>query len=104
MSVKTSQAAASDLAWVALRLLDQSGGMTTPTLIAALAEVFRPTGRDAEIMPAPRCDTFFSQKVRNLISRRHMRNNFIYNGYASYYAGRLRITEKGRALRRRCGP
>jgi hypothetical protein len=60
-----------DLVIPALRLAESRPGgfMSTSDLIAELAEIFNPTGLDAQILDG-RQDTYFSQKVRNLISHR----------------------------------
>ncbi len=95
-----------DLVVPALRLMaEQPGGfIATSDLIVELESVFNPAGRDAEIIPG-RSDTYFSQKVRNLISHRHNENSFIHNGYAEYDEQRhgLRITDAGRRLLRQLG-
>lgn len=44
-------------------------GLTTGQLIKLLTNILNPTGKDAEIIPG-RNDTYFSQKVRNLISHK----------------------------------
>ena len=44
-------------------------GLTTSQLIKLLTNTLNPVGKDAEIIPN-RKDTFFSQKVRNLISHK----------------------------------
>ncbi len=54
----------------ALALLDQSAeGLTTSDLIRELTVILKPDGHDDEIL-AGRNDTYFSQKVRNLVSHR----------------------------------
>lgn len=75
------------------------GFITTSELIGELEDIFMPAGLDAEIIPE-RSDTYFSQKVRNMISHRHSAGSFIQNGFAEYDEERrgLRITEAGRAL------
>lgn len=89
----------SDLVGPTLRLLaaGPSGFMSTSGLITELTLLFNPTDRDAEIVPG-RNDTYFSQKVRNLIS--HRNSNFIASGYAEYDDIRqgLTITSAGQAL------
>src|SRR5689334_21968773 len=53
----------------ALALLDASpAGLTTTDLIRELMVIFRPDGHDMEI--SAHNDSFFSQKVRNLVSHR----------------------------------
>lgn len=95
-----------DLVIPALRIMSTrpDGFILTSDLIVELEHVFNPTGRDAEIIPG-RSDTYFSQKVRNLISHRTNANSFISNGYADYDDERrgLSITESGRDLLRRLG-
>ncbi len=75
------------------------GFISTTDLIAGLEEIFEPSGQDATILDG-RSDTYFSQKVRNLISHRSSTSSFIYNGFAEYDEQRrgLRITDKGRTL------
>jgi hypothetical protein len=54
----------------ALALLDASeAGLTTSELIRELTVLLKPDGPDGEIL-AGRNDTYFSQKVRNLVSHR----------------------------------
>ena len=81
-----------------LRLLDESnrGWMTTSDLIARLAALFAPAGQDAKILDGPR-DTYFSQKVRNMISHRDQPSSFIHRGLAYYEGHGLRITAHGRS-------
>jgi len=56
----------------ALALLDQhSDGLTTSDLIRELTIILKPDGHDDEIL-AGRNDTYFSQKVRNLVSHRRL--------------------------------
>lgn len=89
-----------DLAVPALRLMAETadGCLTTTRLINALERIFNPTGKDAEIIP-DRSDTYFSQKVRNLVSHRTSSSSFIANGYATYQRETgLCITDKGRSL------
>jgi hypothetical protein len=87
----------SDLVGPTLRLLSEApdGFMNTSELIAELTAIFNPTGKDAEIA-ADRNDTYFSQKVRNLVS--HRGSNFISEGLATYDQanGGLQVTQKGR--------
>ena len=95
-----------DLVIPALRIMaDRPGGfIATADLIPELEEVFNPTGRDAEIIP-DRSDTYFSQKVRNLVSHRGSPSSFIATGFADYEDERrgLKITESGRDLLARLG-
>lgn len=96
----------SDLILPALRIMAESeeGFVSTAELIMRLQDVFQPVGKDAEIIQN-RSDTYFSQKVRNLISHRHAPTSFILQGYAEYSdeANGLKITDKGRALIRQFG-
>jgi hypothetical protein len=95
--------AESDLVLPSLRLAAARGGeITTSDLIKALTLIFNPTGKDAEIIPG-RSDTYFSQKVRNLISHRDQETSFIHNGYADYTGDGIRITDAGRALLKSVG-
>lgn len=81
-----------------LRLLDQSNGGWTATrdLISQLVDLFSPSGQDAAVLHG-RNDTYFSQKVRNMISHRHEPSSFIKRGLASYEQRGLRITDQGRS-------
>jgi len=84
-----------------LRLLDDAGrvGLGTSELIQRLTDLFKPTGQDAEILGG-RSDTYFSQKVRNMISHRDQPSSFIYQGLADYVGHGLRISSRGhRTLR-----
>jgi hypothetical protein len=96
----------SDLVLPSLRLMSErpNGFITTSDLIAELEAVFNPSGRDAEIIPG-RTDTYFSQKVRNLISHRNTENSFIKNGFADHDEADkgLRITDAGRKLLKTLG-
>lgn len=67
-------------------------GLTTSQLIKILINTLNPVGKDAEIIPN-RKDTFFSQKVRNLVSHKT-----IYPEFTDYYADAslLKINENGR--------
>lgn len=81
-----------------LRLLDNSnrGWMDTNDIIAGLTELFAPSGQDAEILEG-RSDTYFSQKVRNMISHRDQPSSFIHNGLAYYDRHGLQISDEGRS-------
>jgi hypothetical protein len=74
-----------------------SGFMTTSDLIAELGDVFQPEGRDAMILQ-DRSDTYFSQKVRNMISHRTNSTSLMKRGLAKYHKDRegLELTEAGR--------
>ena len=81
-----------------LRLLDDGnrGWMATSDVIARLTELFAPAGQDAEILEG-RSDTYFSQKVRNMISHRDQASSFIHRGLAHYERRGLRISDAGRS-------
>lgn len=82
----------------ALKLMEKHGGfITTEDLIEELVVEFNPTGKDAEIVEN-RNDTYFSQKVRNIISHKGSPNNIINIGLAKHDEKRhgLIITESGR--------
>ena len=69
-----------DLVIPALRAAAANGGeITTTQLIDVLTDEFEPSGTDAEILEG-RSDTYFSQKVRNLISHRENRNKPVHDG------------------------
>lgn len=91
----------SDLVVPALRLMSEraDGFISTSDLIAEISEIFNPIGRDAQIIDG-RSDTYFSQKVRNLICHRHGVNSFIVQELANYDEDRegLEITQAGRGL------
>jgi hypothetical protein len=81
-----------------LRLLDDGnrGWMGMSDIEARLTELFAPSGRDAEILEGRR-DTYFSQKVRNMISHRDQPSSFIHRGLAHYERHGLRISDQGRS-------
>ena len=91
----------SDLVLPSLRVMSERPDVfiSTTELIQELEELFNPTGKDAELIDG-RSDTFFSQKVRNLISHKDSPNNMIAKGYAEHDAEKegLRITNEGRAF------
>jgi hypothetical protein len=93
-----------DLVVPALRLAAErpDGFIATADLIPTLSDIFNPTGKDAEIAQG-RSDTYFSQKVRNLVS--HRGSSFIAHGYADYDEQRrgIVVTQKGGAYGRRAG-
>lgn len=74
-----------------------TGKMSTTQLIDALTEKMRPTGKDAEIALG-RSDTYFSQKVRNLVSHRNQGPGLVVSGLALYDPNLegWEITNKGR--------
>lgn len=75
------------------------GEITMTDLIDDLSAKFQPDGRDAEIIDG-RQDTYFSQKVRNLVSHRAVPNSMFSKGYATYDPENesIRITDAGRAF------
>lgn len=86
-----------DLAVPALQAANAAGGVISTTeLIKALEEYFQPDGQDAEIL-ADRNDSYFSQKVRNLVSHRDSSTSIFKKGYAVYDAASesLSITPEG---------
>jgi hypothetical protein len=74
-----------------------TGTLTTTELIALLEKRLSPTGKDAEIADG-RSDTYFSQKVRNLVSHRDQGTGLESRGLAHYDADgeSWTITEEGR--------
>ena len=89
-----------DLIIPALRAAAANGGeITTAQLIDVLTDEFEPSGIDAEILDG-RHDTYFSQKVRNLISHRDTGTSMFTKGYAEYHAASesISITEAGEAF------
>ena len=82
----------------ALQLLAEAPGgfLSTTKLIAELEGVFQPEGTDADILDG-RSDTYFSQKVRNLVSHRSSHTSLVRRGYAEYDKIRqgFTITEVG---------
>jgi hypothetical protein len=90
-----------DLIIPALRATAASpeGQITTTELIETLIGEFAPDGHDAQIIDG-RNDTYFSQKVRNLISHRAASTSMFIKGYADYLdaSESIRITELGRAF------
>ena len=83
----------------ALQLLSDAPGsyLSTTKLIAELEGIFQPEGTDAAILDG-RSDTYFSQKVRNLVSHRSSHTSLVSRGYAEYDEVRqgFTITEAGR--------
>jgi hypothetical protein len=73
------------------------GVISTSDLIADLEAEFQPEGRDAEIL-ADRQDSYFTQKVRNLVSHREASTSMFKHGYAEYTGNGIRITDAGRAF------
>jgi hypothetical protein len=91
-----------DLVIPALRAMAArpNGFISTTDLIGELEGLFQPTGKDAEIIPE-RADTYFSQKVRNLVSHRTLTRG----GVARYDDSRrgYQITDIGAASLRCVG-
>jgi hypothetical protein len=84
----------------ALRAASARGGfISTQDLIIELEELFLPKGRDAEILDG-RSDTYFSQKVRNLVSHRNSKTSMISRGLAIYdeKLRGIRITSLGKSF------
>ena len=73
------------------------GYIATADLIPVLEGKFEPEGQDAEIL-AGRHDSYFSQKVRNLVSHRETNTSMFRKGYAEYTGDGIRITDAGRAF------
>ena len=75
----------------------KGGEIATTKLIETLEDEFAPDGKDAEIIEG-RHDTYFSQKVRNLISHRGTGTSMFTKGYATYDAASesIIITNLGR--------
>jgi len=73
------------------------GEITTTQLIQEMTNQFDPDGRDAEILD-DRQDTYFSQKVRNLVSHRDGKKTIFTFGYAEYNPNThsISITQAGR--------
>ncbi len=62
-----------------------NGKLTTTQLIEILTDDMQPVGKDAEIIEG-RLDTYFSQKVRNLVSHRNDGRGLQVTGLADYDA------------------
>jgi 5-methylcytosine-specific restriction endonuclease McrA len=86
-----------DLILPALYIINRESQTTTSQLIHILEELLKPTGKDAEILKNRR-DTYFSQKVRNLVSHDTLERL----GYATYSklgrSGTFTITEDGKGV------
>ena len=76
----------------------QNGRLTTTELIKVLSDRMNPTGHDAQIADG-RSDTYFSQKVRNLVSHRNQATGLQARGLAEYDSDEesWTITGQGRA-------
>lgn len=74
----------------------EDGFLPTSDLISRLEKELKPVGKDADIIEG-RGDTYFSQKVRNIISHKDSPANPIYKGWVIYDSARggLQITQKG---------
>lgn len=83
-----------DLILPALYVIAQKGSATTSELIGALTALLQPTGHDALII-ANRRDTYFSQKVRNLVS--HRSSNGMLQ-WTDFIDGCYTLTVEGAAL------
>jgi metallophosphoesterase superfamily enzyme len=98
MSVRVKER---DLIIPALRAAAASptGELTTTQLIAILTDEFAPDGQDAEIIDG-RHDSYFSQKVRNLVSHRTTTTSMFTKGYALYHDHNesISITELGKTF------
>jgi hypothetical protein len=57
--------------------------LTTSQLIARLTKKLSPNGKDADILEG-RSDTYFSQKVRNIVSHRNEPSGLQGCGYADF--------------------
>ena len=86
----------SELIHPALEIAAKSprGEVETKVLITELTNRFKPKGTDAEILDG-RSDTYFSQKVRNLVSHRKQPSSMFAKGLAEYTGDGIRITEQG---------
>lgn len=76
-----------------------TGTLSTSQLISALESFMQPRGKDAQIA-LNRNDTYFSQKVRNLISHRDAGTSLVARGLVEYDAASeaLTITAAGRQV------
>jgi len=95
---ETPRIAERELVAPILRLLDESnvGWIATSDLVARLTRLFAPAGQDARLLEG-RHDSYFSQKVRNMISHRDQASSFIHRGLAHYERHGLRISDEGRS-------
>lgn len=83
-----------DLVLPTLQLLDQRpGGLTTTDLIVLLEARMSPDGHELEVI-ANRQDTYFSQKVRDLVSHRTLQKHGLVDHTPREHLHRL--TEAGR--------
>ena len=90
-----------ELRIAALQLLSKAprGFLTTSDLIIGLSAMFKPEGIDAAILSG-RSDTYFSQKVRNMVSHRGSSTSLMKRGFVVYDKDRqaIEITKAGRAF------
>lgn len=75
-------------------LFNKENGLTTSQLISLLSQELEISGKDAEILNG-RNDTYFSQKVRNLVSHRTLENKNLASYKRIEGNGLHRITDKG---------
>jgi len=75
-------------------LLNKEAGLTTSQLISLLSEELEVSGRDAETIVG-RNDTYFSQKVRNLVSHRTLENKELASYERVGRDGLHKITDAG---------
>ena len=98
---KSRRITESELTVPTLRILANEDGrwVKTSNLIQRLTRLFEPSGTDAEIL-RDRSDTYFSQKVRNIVSHKESPSSFISRGLAEYDKEErgLRVTDFGRKL------
>jgi hypothetical protein len=111
MARSTSGVSEVDLVVPTLRLAAKKPGgkIKTSDLIQELTGLFNPTGKDAQIAKN-RSDTYFSQKVRNLVSHKQGPSNVIGMGYADHFTvpgnrrgGGIILTEEGRRFLKKLG-
>lgn len=87
---------------------ETGGKILTSDLIEKMVDLFKPTGKDAQICKN-RSDTYFSQKVRNLVSHKKSKSNLIGLGYAEHFKvpgkrkGGVEITAAGRLFLKSMG-
>lgn len=82
MAIREAEVRAAVLAALAE---SKTGTLTTTELIEILTERMKPEGKDAEIA-LNRDDTYFSQKVRNVVSHRDQGTGLSTRGLAEYDA------------------
>ena len=77
--------------------ISKNGTLTTTQLIERLESRLQPSGHDADILDQ-RSDTYFSQKVRNLVSHRDQNTGLSSRGLALYSSDNesWTITDAGR--------